>query len=879
MEIELLPSVAYKPSSSEQARRHLQRPALSIYNQPASPNRRKRMSSSRMAFKSPQSDNFPTPRANQFSVRASPVSPLVNQMAFDDFTTPSPIDDPPMGDPSRRSYDSLYDLSEDEADESRDHVPEIKVGLDMSNSSLYSPRRDSFRLPWNTGASKNRLSLQIPTGGIAATMKNSPVPPTPPPKIPISPAVLSLFNQEAPSSTAPPSLDGSLTSEQLASSEAPPTPSTGACADDQQQWTVRSSPRPSEGTDADEAQWDGGIQLPPDAMNTLQFFSAGESVIQTPLEAPAEMEQLTQPSRRRNSFDAQTPATQMTLPDLGIPSPGGFFSSLAAGARSTWCPASAITPSSALAANFYGVPFSPADNQTIEQVINAGESAMDGPPTAIPLKLPRRQSSLQLNSSQGEPTQVTEITVDYDENYVSTLQEVGSANFERTSMWLRQQEDVLTTLREAVDISVAPIEEEEQESVSGAKDTSPAKSSIRFSAALSEQQHVDPEKKESVFIRAFQHTAANTDEADGFTHREQRFEALQVRRLCAPEAHRLRLMGAYQASDKKCVAESPTEEAKHVIRAAKEQDALEQIDAATWKLAADKTLNGGLLMSRPAASRLARAGPASKNKRARVLDLGGQPVCDWAWECAREYPNVKVYSVVTKSCRQPSHAALRGPTNHRSVSVPNLWRLPFSDNYFDVISARTLHTLLKTDKPSENGEDEYDLCLKECMRCLKPGGYLEYSVLDSEIMRAGPHGLAMSVEFGFNLKTRGYDPNPTRAWLGRLRGAGFRSIKRAWIFLPVGPGTPVAKANAVRQQWYEQSGAGEEEPMATTRDAATITGVAGGLAWEKWMLKLQMEMGKPDEMLLEGVRSVFTEGQSVGAGWRCLNGYARKPLR
>ncbi|KAL9025858.1 MAG: hypothetical protein Q9180_007580, partial [Flavoplaca navasiana] len=41
-------------------------------------------------------------------------------------------------------------------------------------------------------------------------------------------------------------------------------------------------------------------------------------------------------------------------------------------------------------------------------------------------------------------------------------------------------------------------------------------------------------------------------------------------------------------------------------------------------------------------------------------------------------------------------------------------------------------------------------------------------------------------------------------------------------------------------------------------------------AWEQWMLKLQVEMGK--ENLLEGIAGVMEEGKATGAGWRCLNG-------
>lgn len=309
---------------------------------------------------------------------------------------------------------------------------------------------------------------------------------------------------------------------------------------------------------------------------------------------------------------------------------------------------------------------------------------------------------------------------------------------------------------------------------------------------------------------------------------------------------------------------------------------MDQMSAATWNVMAAKMLNGGRLIAAPVAKRLARLsrmGPTANGTprdRARILDLGGQATCDWAWHCATEYPNAKIYTVTTKSWRQISNSNIRGPRNHRQVAITKLTKLPFKDSQFDLISARHLYSMIKI--MSENGEDEYDACLAECMRILKPGGYLEFSLLDADIINAGPLGAAKSVEFGFGLKTRGYDPSPTKTWLGRLDKAGFVAVKRAWMILPMG-GPPVAKPPTTRDSM------GVEQPLlleamvtGSTQAVAGVTGLLGSWAWEKWMLKLQMETGKRDETLLDGVYHVIEEGRKCGAGWRTLSGWARKPL-
>jgi U6 snRNA-associated Sm-like protein LSm2 len=316
------------------------------------------------------------------------------------------------------------------------------------------------------------------------------------------------------------------------------------------------------------------------------------------------------------------------------------------------------------------------------------------------------------------------------------------------------------------------------------------------------------------------------------------------------------------------------EERMKFTKVEREQDVLNQLNTSTWAIDALKFLNGGRLIPSPAAKRLSKAttplgsAESSGKRRIRVLDLGGHPSCDWAWRVASEYPNVKIYTLVTK--QQVRNPGLKGPPNHRQVSVPHLWKFPFPDNQFDVISSRSLHATLKSERPIGEDKDEYDLCLKECYRCLKPGGFLEFLVMDSEIARAGPYGSATSVEFGFNLKTRGYDPAPTKPFLSRLRKANFVGMKRAWLFLPMG-------AASSESQLPCGSPCENNETLGSTADVAGTTGLLGGWMWEQWMLKLQIEMGRDKEKLLEEMASVFDEGRKSGAGWRCLNGWAMKP--
>ena len=214
-----------------------------------------------------------------------------------------------------------------------------------------------------------------------------------------------------------------------------------------------------------------------------------------------------------------------------------------------------------------------------------------------------------------------------------------------------------------------------------------------------------------------------------------------------------------------------------------------------------------------------------------------------------------------------------------------MWQLPFRNGHFDLISARSLHTILRTELEVNATVSEFDMCLKECLRVLKPGGYIEYTMMDSSIARAGPLATAMSVEFGFNLRTRGYDPEPTKTFTSKLRKARFTNIKNAWLYLPLGAETHEQKV--LRETPFPQCPSvtdlaryeAVQGPVGSTADAANIAGLLGGWMWEQWMLKLQSEMGKEKVEWLKGVGDVVEEGRNSGAGYKVLTGWAQKPLQ
>lgn len=919
--LDLLPATTYSPPSPAQARKtnktlntimeddeESQRNSMMMERR-----RSQEQKASRTAqWLSPLSDHFPTPRGNHFM--SAPIPESTDSSDNESIVSPTPSSAPwtrTSFTTEATDFDDLYDVSSDE--DSRRKSSVRRRSATRQNTRANRSSVDSI----TSKTSRNSLPvLAIPSQGdpwpgVEAFKKlTSPIPPTPPPKVPMSPALFSyLQSQEVPSSSAPPSLDGSLSSDQLAAMSVPPTPEIGSV----------------NGDDGD--QWGNGVQLQPDAMATLQALSGDQSYEQHHPEQVIELEQapraaapvremqqtlppLTTNIHRNNSvvLSPEGQRSLASLTKLEIPSPGGFFSTLSHSARHTWhlvpcTPESAAPPSSTTAEHFYKTPWS--SSAPVERILEVSETSdcmSEGLPTARPY-LPQQKSDETIRAAA--PVVEEEIVADEMISEPLKLGNIPVENIDRTGMWLAAQSSYLAEL-------INPTEERDDEAAllqrnasirSQRKEVvevvdeapSPPRKTVRFSEIPTSAVVACPlpkaDQQESAYYRAFQGFVTRSRYRDTFTHRIPRFEAMQTQRVVFPASHRAQLLGKYQLS---VVPSSPKRrmsanvargdeiapENPEKFKRDKEAEAFNQMAPATWNVMAMKLLNGGRLIAAPVAKRLARLssmGPkmdGTPRDRARILDLGGQATCDWAWHCASEYPNTKVYTVTTKALRQLSNSNIRGPKNHRQIAVDRLVKLPFNDNQFDLISAREIYSILKQN--GENGQDEWDSCLKECMRVLKPGGYLEFSIMDSDIVNAGPQGLAKSVEFGFNLNTLGYDPQPTKLFLGRLKKAGFVGVKRAWTFLPMG-----AK---IEEKVVNRDSMGVEVKLeleamvsGSTENAASVCGIVGAWAWEKWLLRCKLQT-VGTEAKIDGVQDIIEEGRACGAGWRTVSGWARKPM-
>lgn len=815
-------------------------------------------------------DDFPTPRAHAFDTTASLSSVF-------------PVETPTQPSVHRDSYaetdfDSLYGMSDNEAE-----VP-LHASASVRN---HATRTKRGRYP----------SIVIPSPSAWPTIEKlksatSAMPTTP--SLLLTPSrrfleIIDSHNLHVPERSAAPSLDGSLTSEEMDKLSCPATPDV-----------LR-----RRGSISSIDSW-GPMQLDIQAMETLQHLGnspcleQNEQQVQQDNELGGEMQEVPRPNLELripttvfgNGSSGSTP-----ISILSIPSPGVFFSSLQSNACQTWSMSKReeSIPNTSTAENFYNVPWETRDNsasvvapEILQYQSTSAESTIgdfDEPlATARPVIVSPVDETIEIKEIKPSKT-----VFQYNENYNAKLAKVACVNLEMTGRWLEQQVELQAALRERKNMGPVGFS-----TAIHSRETSLDGQAVKKSVKFAEEPIKSPVEVESApkqvltYVQGLEYLRSQSQKKDTFIHRQTRAEALHVQRRCNPLVHRNQLLGKFELNQpdrpapprpvSEFFVDDPTVLKERIARAQMERQALDQILPIHWVLQAQKQLNGGKMLSKCAVRCITRASIP------RILDVGGIPANDWAWNVAYDYPNATITTVYTAG--NNLSANVTGPVNHKCLTVPNLWTLPFPSNYFDVISARTLHELLKTRKPLGQSVDEYDLCLKECNRCLKSGGVLDFSLMDADIIHPGRNAQAMGVEFAFNLKTRGYDAQATKAFLPRLSKAGFRKVRRAWMILPMGKTAANWRMNLAvgaepkiqEKRIAEDGSVGlEGAPLfGTTVDAAMMTGIVGSWAWERWLLRLQVEMGKGEDKLLEGVVQVLEECAHEGSGWRTLTGWAKK---
>lgn len=216
------------------------------------------------------------------------------------------------------------------------------------------------------------------------------------------------------------------------------------------------------------------------------------------------------------------------------------------------------------------------------------------------------------------------------------------------------------------------------------------------------------------------------------------------------------------------------------------------------------TMKGELLFSPLSAQR----------KNLVILDIQGVFRDQWSWQMALDYPQSMVYGLrfalegrqnPVKPIKQPTdnngdknHIPKKSyPSNYIPFVGHSIKKLPFDDNTFDIVNAKSLWYFVK--------KDDWVDVLSELFRIIKPGGYIELLLADFVIVNGNATDQYWWSRLSQGVISHGLDPTPISSISNHLYKVGFTDVNRALISLPRGWGGQMGHLTDLLAMYYSQS--------------------------------------------------------------------------
>ncbi|CRG86623.1 hypothetical protein PISL3812_03633 [Talaromyces islandicus] len=328
-----------------------------------------------------------------------------------------------------------------------------------------------------------------------------------------------------------------------------------------------------------------------------------------------------------------------------------------------------------------------------------------------------------------------------------------------------------------------------------------------------------------------------------------------------------------------------------------------QTNLRSASLMTSRWLSFGRVLFSPAHNRM------KESESERMLIIDGLGNDDWSYYCALTYPNATIYSLSIRpgSAVLPPHPdAWKPPMNHHLIHQPSISAaFPFPQNFFAVCILRF---------PPAYSEGGQRNIISECKRVLRPGGYLEMSVIDLDLLNVGSRGrkAVRTLKEKIFLADSDISLKPASDNIQRLLGTcGYDNLNRCMVSVPVAGmvGGSADSSNSSRSMAEHSlsSRASSSQPASTTgsqphtRTPSDETGRSLGdllsdpspsATNDESITKMVARVGRwwytrcyeipvledpSNDRSIWAERKLLRECQKQGTGFRLLIAYAQKP--
>ena len=253
-------------------------------------------------------------------------------------------------------------------------------------------------------------------------------------------------------------------------------------------------------------------------------------------------------------------------------------------------------------------------------------------------------------------------------------------------------------------------------------------------------------------------------------------------RISAASKHKSNSSGSRYSTDSIVDPEGHGQSKRHTqIMAEKTEDTSStQSNLRFSALMTSRWLSFGRVLFSPAHDEM------NNHRQGRILVLDGLGNDDWSFYCALTYPNAIIYNISpvqssgNASAKKREAGAYDSPSNHRQIYHTSIAHpFPFPKGFFTAAVFRF---------PVASSETAYASAIAEFKRVLQPGGYIELSILDLDMVNMGNRARRAVRQLKVSMHQNNPDvslkPNSDniQKMLGRR---GFENLKSCMVDVPV----------------------------------------------------------------------------------------------
>lgn len=330
----------------------------------------------------------------------------------------------------------------------------------------------------------------------------------------------------------------------------------------------------------------------------------------------------------------------------------------------------------------------------------------------------------------------------------------------------------------------------------------------------------------------------------------------QSRRLSAASSQRARLLRDSQASSSS--------------QGSDDNSAVAQVNLRVGSMSVSKWLTFGHVLFSPVRDELVPV--VGSLKRHSILVIDGLGNDDWSFYAAETYPAATFFNLSPRAPlsaeQQSSHSSfpLSPPNHHQIQYKSHASKLPFGAQSFTCVVYRF---------PTIAPESHYRNIINEARRVLKPGGYIELSILDMDMNNMGNHARRAVRRLKERIHIRAPDISLASSsdLLLRLLGRkGFADIKTCRVGVPLA--STIAGSTAGCAAGSESSSSSSRTGTATSSSRSSGVGATRKRSHKRETRSVAEMMSAEGPAADESITKMVAK---VGRWWyeRCYEGAAR----